>query len=99
MEYCVDCSNNSHLEMFVRPGSTSSPDQLFKAGKGRPASGRPGSGNSLSSLGESGGGAGPLSVSSSDSGVDISPSPGSQITQKQLSISIFREPEGRFTKH
>ena len=66
--------------MFTRPGSSSSSDQLFKQGKGRPASGRPDSGNSLSSLGETGGGGGPLSVSSSDSGVDISPSPGMEIT-------------------
>ena len=66
--------------MFARLGSSSSSDQLFKQGKGRPASGRPDSGNSLSSLGEAGGGGGPLSVSSSDSGVDISPTPGMEIT-------------------
>ena len=66
--------------MFARLGSSSSSDQLFKQGKGRPASGRPDSGNSLSSLGEAGGGGGPLSVSSSDSGVDISPTPGMDIT-------------------
>ena len=58
----------------ARPGSSSSSQQLFRAGKGRP-----GSGSSLGSLGEAGGGAGPVSVSSSDSGVDISPSPGDQI--------------------
>ena len=53
----VDC-NNYHLEMFARPGSSSSSEQLFKQGKGRPTSGRPGSGHSLSSLGEPGVGGG-----------------------------------------
>ena len=58
----------------LRPGSSSSNQQLFKQGKGRPLSARPGSGSSLGSLGEGNTG-GPASVTSSDSGVDTSPSP------------------------
>ena len=77
--------------MFARPGSSSSSEQLFKQGKGRPTSGRPGSGHSLSSLGEpgvGGGEAGPVSVSSSDSGVDISPSPGLDILTFTLLLEL-----------
>ena len=91
--------NIYHLEMFGRPGSSSSSEQLFKQGKGRPASGRPGSGHSLSSLGETGvgaGEAGPVSVSSSDSGVDVSPSPGLLNTCTlllELSINSVSFPE------
>ena len=60
-----------------RPGSSSSNSgQLFKQGKGRPLT-RPGSSSSMTSIGDSRDGGGPVSVSGSDSGVEIPSSPGS----------------------
>ena len=63
-----------------RPGSSSSNSgQLFKQGKGRPLT-RPGSSSSMTSIGDSRdlvSGGGPVSVSGSDSGVEIPSSPGS----------------------
>jgi len=75
-------AGQSSTSSTPRPGSSSSNSgsgQLFKQGKGRPLT-RPGSSSSMTSIGDSRdlvSGGGPVSVSGSDSGVEIPSSPGS----------------------